>query len=205
MKRFSFILTLATLLVMTGSASASAQYLINQTYYKPVHIPQITSKPYNYKWANGNSFVGQIYYTDNVFTCYRGVLYYADNSSINGRFNANMQPEGDCQLYKSQNNTWWAVKYSNGRMISSTQIPAPAGSTPQVSTNGGNYTPSSGGTSNYTNPVQNHTATCRGCNGTGSCQHCNGTGLSSTGKSKCSLCGGRGRCVSCGGTGKVRL
>lgn len=201
MKRFSFILVLVTLLIMTGSASASAQYLIDQTYYNPPRFPQITTKSYSYKWPNGNSFVGLIFYRDNVFSHYKGVLYYADHSSISGQFNANLQPHGVCRLYKSQDNTWWSVNYSNGRAISSTQIPAPA----DAIVVGGNYTPSSGGTSNYTNPVQNHTATCRGCNGTGSCQHCHGTGMSSTGKSKCSLCGGRGRCISCGGTGKVRM
>lgn len=53
------------------------------------------------------------------------------------------------------------------------------------------------------NVHNDHTATCRGCNGSGICQICHGTGLSSSGKSVCSLCKGRRKCVSCGGRGKI--
>lgn len=188
-------ITLIFLSIMLGCLMpVMAQFLINQTSYVNV-IPQTTFHNVGtIDVGNGAIFTGNAVYTDGVHTGYQGNYTFPDRSFLVGRFTTNFQPEGILTLVAD--NKQWRVEYRNGQLISRTEI--------QVqSTNMPGYlgpTPVGG----YTNPVDNHTATCRGCNSTGLCGHCGGRGSIPSG-SQCSLCHGTGRCITCGGSGSVRL
>lgn len=196
-----FFLLIAALLYCAGSARA--QYLINQTYYTPVHIPVVTTDWKEIHFDDGGRYVGAIYYSDGQFSYYRGTLYRPDGDSLYGNFGPNFQLRTDIsyELHKASDNTYWRVEFNNyGQEIRRTQY-YPNTTLPV----GGIYTPTNSyGGSNYTNPVDNHRARCSGCNGTGSCSHCAGRGLNARGY-QCSCCHGTGRCQSCTGLGTVMI
>lgn len=100
MKKFFFLL-IAALLFCAGSARA--QYLINQTYYTPVHIPVVTTEWKEIHFDDGGRYVGAIYYSDGQFSYYSGTLYRPDGDSLYGNFGPNFQLRTDIsyELHKA--------------------------------------------------------------------------------------------------------
>ncbi|MCM1067229.1 MAG: hypothetical protein NC418_06630 [Muribaculaceae bacterium] len=193
MKKITIFLALVVML-LASATDAQAQYLLNQTHYNNV-VPTITQRHVGrINLPNGAYFEGSETLTNGQRTGFYGMIYYAEGGFYQGPIDLYMRPHGGGQLV-APNGEVYSVRFENGQLVSQTKH-QPTNSVP-----GYIPVPSGGG---YSNPVDNHTATCRGCNGSGDCQHCGGKGYISNG-STCSLCHGGRRCVSCHGTGSVRI
>lgn len=201
-------------------ASASAQYLINQSYVRPVHLPKITVN-----WVtdiaagNGATFTGKAVYSDGNVTRYEGTLTYPNGDKIySGQFLPNFTYyEGSYDLYvpASQDKAYQRVARNGQMQVTNTydirgRAFMVSGSSLQYIDNGASSTYSSGSSSyssgsstGSSSNYNRHEAQCRGCNGSGLCQRCNGSGWNYNRTHKCSLCHGTGRCQSCAGVGKI--
>ncbi|MCM1005657.1 MAG: hypothetical protein NC402_05095 [Prevotella sp.] len=182
-------------LLIAIAISAFAQNVPYSSWYN-----EYTHENVSYNLGNGTTFKGTRNYHKGKFLSIQGEMTYANGDKLSGTFDQNLNLRGAGTYYVKTDGYWGGynkiVHMENGRLVD-----GDIASTP-TNTYNGNV---SGGSSSYTNPVQNSSAVCRGCNGNGRCQHCHGTGLVNNNKSKCSLCHGSGTCVSCHGRGKIHL
>lgn len=153
----------------------------------------------NRNLGNGVVFNGQALMGDGQLVEYTGTMRYPDKTFLVGTFNKDFSVRNGVRYDLYEQGSCYYVSFQNGRM--SSKVAAPPTYVPSVPVNTGG---SSSKSSDYNNPVQNHTAKCSGCNGSGNCSLCGGRGLNSN-DHQCSRCHGTGRCQSCAGTGRIRL
>lgn len=229
-KKIKFWLVLMSIIAIIPNINA--QYLLNNTYFNPIPIPQVTTKYLNETYVgNGLIFTGQAYYTDNLLTKYSGYLTDSDgNRFYSNAFHTNFSvSNGETLLYVpaskkvaylrvAQNGSWKIVSTydieGKSFWVEGTQIHfVDDYSSPSVgiyssgSTNGYSSDSSNGSSSNYHNPASKRT--CPICNSSGLCRQCNGTGNRVVRTSKanhidpCGVCYSTGKCQQCHGSGKV--
>lgn len=214
-KKIKFWLILVGLIAIIPTINA--QYLLNNTYFNPIHIPKVTTDYLTDAYVgNGMTFTGQAYYSDGVLTKYGGCLTNSDGDKFYcGGFNPDFSvSSGGYQLYVpsshkvayervAQNGSWQTVRTYDieGKSFwveGSTIHFVDDYSSPYPSS--GNY--SSGSSNSSSSDYNRFEATCKGCDGTGKCSRCNGTGWLNNYTKKCERCHNTGTCQNCAGVGK---
>lgn len=217
---------LISLFLCCTSIVTYAQYLIDQTYYKPVEMIKPHTSAYESYLSNGARFIGKKteYRQGSRVTDinYSGTIIYSNGdklmtcaTSLGSNFN---YQTGD-YYYLTKNGTLYKLTYRNGTKISEYKdnrrfyikdncIRFYANG---YYTDGGGSVYNGGSNSSVNSPSSNNSSSsqrmCTACNGRGNCRLCSGNGrympsISTGHYITCTMCNGSGKCTGCNGTGK---
>ena len=214
-----------TVITFCSSTMCKAQYLINQTYMKPMPTFTTSKQACTQYFNNGTVFKGTKHTTFSngspITTTLYGTFYYSNgdrlmSASVGNGFDAYFNIKGNDTYYYIRKNGELIMQQYNGTQktgeyksnkkyyIEDHCIHFYA-STDNGGYIGGGYTGGGGNNSGSSSRSSNKVSVgtqCAGCHGNGKCGLCHGKAYNQNGY-KCSRCHGTGRCQTCAGVGKL--